>query len=113
MFHQDWEPVVIHNKKTLEAHRPKSAPPGPRKVEKNLEGFDHKKVPKSMAGAIQKKRLELGMTQAKLAQIINEKPAVVNDVECMRGVYNHVHVNKILKALGLTLGQLKNPDERI
>ena len=102
MFHQDWETVVIRNNKTLEAQRPKSAP-APRRVEKNLEGFDHKKVPKSMADAIQKKRLELGMSQAKLAQIINEKPSVVNDVECMRGVYNHVHVNKILKAVGLTL----------
>lgn len=104
---QDWEPVVLRKKIATEI-RPRSAPPTvqKRKLDQNLEGFDHKKVSKAIADAIQQKRLELGLTQAQLAQKINEKPAIVNDVENCRGVYNHVHVNKILKALGLSLTKI-------
>lgn len=101
MFRQDWEPVVLRKKKDEEVKR------GPtfttQRVEQNRESFEHKTVPKNLADRIQKRRLELKMTQAQLAQKINEKPAVVNDVESMKCVYNHTHVNKILKALGITL----------
>lgn len=105
---QDWEPVVLRKKSappTEVRARPQTAPVK-RKLDQNLEGFDHKKVSKAIADAIQQKRLELGMTQAQLAQKINEKPAVVNDVENCRGVYDHVRVNKILKALGLSLTKI-------
>lgn len=101
MFSQDWEPVVFRKKKVDET-KPKVVH-GIRKVEQNRESFEHKVVPKNIADAIQKKRIELKLTQAQLAQRINEKPAVVNDIECCRGVYNSTHVNKILRALGLTL----------
>lgn len=101
MFVQDWEPVVFRKPKVDET-KPKVVH-GVRKVEQNREGFDHKVVPKQLASRIQKKRLELGITQAQLAQRINERPSVVNDVENCRGVYNPSHVNKILRALGLTL----------
>jgi putative transcription factor len=104
MFSQDWEPVVFKKKKVDET-KPKVVH-GVRKVEQNREGFDHKTVPKDLADRIQKKRIELKLTQAQLAQKINEKPAVVNDIECCRGVYNHIHVNKVLKALNLTLKQM-------
>ena len=101
MFVQDWEPVVFKKKK-VDDIKPKVVH-GVRKVEQNRESFEHKTVPKNVADAIQKKRIELGLTQAQLAQKINEKPAVVNDIECCRGVYNPMHINKVLKALGLTL----------
>ena len=107
-MHQDWEPVVLRKKKEPERElrpRSSSAPP-PKKLDQNLEGFDHKKIPKTIADAIQRRRIEVGLTQTELAQKINEKPAIVNDVENCRGVYNHVHVNKILKALGLSLKQI-------
>lgn len=100
---QDWEPVVFTRKKET---TPKVAVVvGTKKVEKNLESFEHKKIPKSIAEAIQRARLELKLTQAQLAKKINEHPSVVNDIEACRGVYNPVHINKTLKALGLSLKQ--------
>lgn len=104
MFSQDWEPVVFRKKKVDETI-PKVVH-GIRKVEQNRESFEHKHVPKELADRIQKKRIELKLTQAQLAQKINERPSVVNDIENCRGVYNHVHVNKILKTLNLTLNQV-------
>jgi ribosome-binding protein aMBF1 (putative translation factor) len=92
--HQDWEPVVITKK------RPVSAPPRPT-PKKETETL--KTVPIHMAQEISKTRTSLGLTRAQLAQRINEKPSVVSDVESGGCVYNHVHVNKILRALGLTL----------
>ncbi len=101
MFVQDWEPVVFKKKKVDET-KPKFVQ-GVRKVEQNRESFDHKTIPKNIADSIQKKRIEMGLTQAQLAQKINERPSVVNDIEGCRGVYNPTHINKILRALGLTL----------
>lgn len=103
VLQQDWEPVVFRKKK-LDETKPKVVV-GTKKVEKNLESFEHKKIPKSIAETIQRKRLELKLTQAQLAQKINEHPSVVNDIEACRGVYNPVHINKTLKALGLSLKQ--------
>ena len=99
MFSQDWEPVVFKKK----TEPKKQVPHGIQKVEQNRESFEHKHVQKELASRIQKKRLEMKITQAQLAQRINERPSVVNDVESCRGVYNPSHVNKILKVLGLTL----------
>ncbi len=105
--HQDWEPVVLHKKKaepTETVLRPKSDPVNKKKVDQNLEEFKHKKVPKNISESIMKRRIELKMTQAQLAQKINERPSVVNEIENGSApTYNHVHVNKILRALGLTL----------
>ena len=104
MFGQDWEPVVFH--KINPDDKPKHRPHGIQKVDKNREGFDHRGVPKDLADRIQTRRIELELTQVQLAQKINERPSIVNDIECCRGVYNHIHVNKILKALNLTLKQI-------
>ena len=96
-FQQDWEPVVLTKKKDS----PKPSPPPPPKKEIET-GDDLKKIPKMYARAIQVKRTELKLTQEKLAKSINEKTAVVNDIENARGTYDHVVMNKILKALGLS-----------
>jgi putative transcription factor len=109
MFVQDWTPVVFKKKKDEELK--KTPPPlSQRKVEKNLEEFKHKTIPKNISEAISKKRIELKLTQAQLAQKINERPSVVNDVENGRGVYNSTHINKMLRALGLSLGAISRND---
>jgi ribosome-binding protein aMBF1 (putative translation factor) len=106
-FHQDWTPVVF-KKKEPPVKRP--PPESQKKVERNLEELKHKTIPKYVSDAISKKRLELKMTQTQLAQKINERPSVVNDIENGKGVYNSTHVNKILRALGLTLGTISRND---
>ena len=108
-FNQDWEPVVFKKKKPEETKKP--AVFSQKKVEKNLEEFKHRTVPKHVSEAISKKRIELKLTQTQLAQKINERPSVVNEIESGKcPVYNHVHVNKILKALGLSLGAISRND---
>lgn len=102
MFLQDWTPVVFRKKKDSE--KPKHVQANPlKKLDEHKESFEHKKIPKSISDAVRKTRTEKKMTQDQLAKLINEKPCVVNDIENGRGVYEHVKINKVLRALGLTL----------
>ncbi len=105
MFSQDWTPVIFNKKKT----EPKPVIVNTKnKLDDNKESFEHKKIPKSIADAIKKSRVELNMTQDQLAKKINERTCVVNDIESMKCIYNHVIVNKVLRALGLTLKGIKD-----
>lgn len=107
--HQDWEPIVLRKKnagQTTETvlRKKDEGLVNKKKVDQNLEEFKHKKVPKNISESIMKRRIELKLTQAQLSQKINERPSVVNEIENGSApTYNHVHVNKILRALGLTL----------
>jgi len=96
-LYQDWEPVILKK-----ATPPVPPPPTPKKPKEIETGEDLKKIPTLYARAIQAKRTELKLTQEKLARSVNEKTAVVNDVENARGTYDHVVMNKILKVLGLS-----------
>mmetsp|Transcript_35276 Transcript_35276/g.140192 ORF Transcript_35276/g.140192 Transcript_35276/m.140192 type:complete len:81 (-) Transcript_35276:1195-1437(-) len=58
------------------------------KLDAETEDFHHKKVSTSMAQDIQKARLSKKMTQAQLAQRINEKPQIINDYEAGRAIPN-------------------------
>jgi putative transcription factor len=89
---------VLRNKQTTSV----------KKLDDNPESFDVKRVDKELADAIKNKRCELKMTQVMLAQKVNEKPNVVQEVETMKAVYNHVVINKIMKALGLSLKIVRN-----
>ncbi len=104
-YHQDWTPVVF-TKKTEQDTKEKKVIVQKSKLDDNRESFEHKKIPKHVADAIKNKRIEMKMTQEQLAKSINERPSVVNDVEAMRGVYEHVKINKILRVLGLTLKEI-------
>lgn len=106
--HQDWNTVVFNNSKSAQVKQTETVLrqkefATKKKLDENPETFDVKKVDKELADAIRNKRCELKMTQVMLAQRVNEKPNVVQDVETMKAVYNHVIVNKLLKALGLNL----------
>jgi len=79
-----------------------------KKLEDNSEVFAHKKVDKVLADAIKNKRIELKMTQAVLAQRINEKPNVIQEVETMKSIYNHIVINKILRALGMSMKDVRS-----
>jgi ribosome-binding protein aMBF1 (putative translation factor) len=126
--HQDWNTVVLKVKKEGNGKDEKSVRQAQqhgykvetqvkqqgtntlvsiKKLEDNPEAFQHKKIDKELADAIKNKRIELKLTQAMLAQRINEKPNVIQEVEIMKAVYNHMIINKILKALGLTLKNIR------
>lgn len=110
--HQDWNVVVLtkKNKKTeLSPGTPKvvyaETAVSAKKLNEDREEFVHKRVPKDVADSIRNKRLELKLSQSDLAQRINEKPSVIQEVESMKGVYNHILLNKISRALGISLRQ--------
>lgn len=113
--HQDWNTITFrtkNNKQPTETqvknkHIYSENPVNVKKLDDNPEIFALKKVDRELAEAIKNKRCELKLTQAMLAQRINEKPNVIQEVETMKAVYNHVIVNKILKVLGLTLKNIR------
>lgn len=111
--HQDWNTVVFRNTKQNQNLQTETVLRNKqtvihKKLDDNPETFDIKRVDKELADAIKNKRCELKMTQASLAQKINEKPNVIQEVETMKAVYNHVIINKILKTLGLSLKLIRN-----
>ena len=103
---QDWEPVVFRKKK-VEEKKPHFQANSIKKLDENKESFEHKKIPKALADAVKSARVSKGLTQDQLAKNINERPCVVNDIENARGVYDHTKINKLLRALGLTLKNIK------
>jgi ribosome-binding protein aMBF1 (putative translation factor) len=106
MFHQDWEPVVLTKKKSGDLSVGPKRVLGPthaQKLDENTENYkDHRKVPKVLADAIRQRRIELKMTQEQLAQKVNVRAGVVNDIESQRGVYEAPTVEKIKRVLGIT-----------
>lgn len=103
---QDWEPVVFTKKK--EHVKPQGPSGNPqKKFDTNAESFEHKKIPKYISDAIKQTRLDQKLTQDQLAKKINERSCVISEIESMKCVYNHVTVNKILKALGLSLKNIR------
>jgi len=73
------------------------------KLDAETENFKHEKVSSSLAKNIQKARQAKGMTQAQLAQAINEKPQVVNQYESGKAIPNGQIINKMERALGSKL----------
>lgn len=116
MFHQDWETVVFRKKEqsTFVQKRVLGqgrvigqgrvlGPTHAQKLDSNSENYkDHKKVPKVLADAIRKRRIELKLTQEQLAQKVNVRTVIINDIESQRGVYDSVTVEKIKRVLGIT-----------
>lgn len=112
-FVQDWTPVVFTKKKKGEAEKRGVGqnqgfgrvlgPTHAQKLDENTENYkDHKKVPKALADAIRKNRLELKLTQDELAKKVNVRAGIINDIESQRGVYDFKVIEKIKRVLGIT-----------
>lgn len=103
---QDWEPVIFKKKKP-EEKKPHVQVSPLKKLDEHKESFEHRKIPKSIADAVKNARVSKGLTQDQLAKNVNERSCVINDIENARGVYDHMKINKVLRALGLTLKNIK------
>ncbi|CAI5497231.1 unnamed protein product [Closterium sp. Naga37s-1] len=135
---QDWDPVVIHKRpqkaadtkdpklvnaarrqgaaiesvKKYDAGTNKSGAANPamhsRKLAEETDVLAHEKVSVDVKAAIQKARLDAKLTQAQLAQKINEKPQVVQEYECGKAIPNPQILGKMERVLGVKLrGKLK------
>ncbi|ETW08894.1 hypothetical protein H310_01387 [Aphanomyces invadans] len=74
-----------------------------RKLDEDTENFKHETVDRSLSQALQKARMDKGMTQKALATAINEKPQVIGDYESGRAIPNGQIIVKIERALGCRL----------
>lgn len=103
MFVQDWTPVVFKKKNDSEKTKKYSGPTHLQKLDEHSENYkNHKKVSKVFADAIKQKGNQLRMTQEQLAQKVNVRSNIINDIESQRGNYDHVVIEKIKRVLGIT-----------
>ncbi|PIN15957.1 Transcription factor MBF1 [Handroanthus impetiginosus] len=130
---QDWEPVVIRKKAPTAAARKdekavnaarrtgaeietiKKSSAGTnkaakstttlntRKLDEDTENLAHEKVPSELKKAIMHARMEKKLTQAQLAQMINEKPQVIQEYESGKAIPNQQIISKLERALGVKL----------
>lgn len=96
VFHNDWEPVVL---KKPSAPKPHQTPP----KDKTEEEGPPKQASLELRKQIQNARVAKGMSQSQLAQIINEKPAVVQAYESGKAIPDCKVLQKLRKGLGVKL----------
>ncbi|XP_057766419.1 multiprotein-bridging factor 1a-like [Salvia miltiorrhiza] len=130
---QDWEPVVIRKKAPTSAARKdekavnaarrvgaeietvkksnagtnkaasSSTSLNTRKLDEDSENLTHDKVPTELKKAIMQARMDKKLTQAQLAQVINEKPQIIQEYESGKAIPNQQIISKLERALGVKL----------
>ncbi|KAJ4839207.1 Multiprotein-bridging factor 1b [Turnera subulata] len=130
---QDWEPVVIRKKaptaaakkdeKVVNAARragaeietlkksnagtnkaaSSSTSLNTRKLDDETENLSHDRVPTELKKAIMQARMDKKLTQSQLAQLINEKPQIIQEYESGKAIPNQQIIGKLERALGVKL----------
>ncbi|XWS44523.1 hypothetical protein CRYUN_Cryun15aG0052500 [Craigia yunnanensis] len=130
---QDWEPVVIRKKapnaaakrdeKAINAARRagadietvKKATGGTnkaassstslntRKLDDETENLAHERVTTDLKKNIMQSRMDKKLTQSQLAQMINEKPQIIQEYESGKAIPNQQIISKLERALGVKL----------
>ncbi|KAL0903920.1 hypothetical protein M5K25_025983 [Dendrobium thyrsiflorum] len=130
---QDWEPVVIRKKapnaaakkdeKAVNAARrmgaeietlkksnaginkaaSSSTTLNTRKLDEETENLSHDKVPTELKKNIVQARIDKKLNQSQLAQLINEKPQVIQEYESGKAIPNQQIINKLERVLGVKL----------
>ncbi|PSC68031.1 multi -bridging factor 1b [Micractinium conductrix] len=80
------------------------------KLENDTNTFEHDRVSSELKKQIQSARLAKKLTQAQLAQMINEKPQLINEYESGKAIPNPQILSKMSRVLGVTLK--KNPSKK-
>ncbi|KAJ0986029.1 hypothetical protein J5N97_004385 [Dioscorea zingiberensis] len=132
-INQDWEPVVIRKKapnaaakkdeKTVNAARrtgaeietvkksnagtnkaaSSSTSLNTRKLDDDTENLAHERVPSDLKKNLLQARMDKKLTQAQLAQLINEKPQVIQEYESGKAIPNQQIIGKLERVLGTKL----------
>lgn len=130
---QDWEPVVVRKKapnaaakkdekavnaarrsgaeietlKKANAGTNKATSSGTtlntRKLDEETENLSHEKVPTELKKNIMQARTDKKLTQTQLAQLINEKPQVIQEYESGKAIPNQQIISKLERVLGVKL----------
>ena len=77
------------------------------KLENESEELSHKRVGDAVKKAIMQGRLAKKLTQAQLAQQINEKPQIIQEYESGKAIPNQQVLSKLERILGVKLRGLK------
>ncbi|KAK1327073.1 Multiprotein-bridging factor 1b [Acorus calamus] len=134
---QDWEPVVVRKKaptsaakrdeKAVNAARrtgaeietvkksnagsnkaaSSSTSLNTRKLDEETENLTHDRVPLELKKCIMQARMDKKLTQSQLAQMINEKPQVIQEYESGKAIPNQQIISKLERALGVKLRSRK------
>lgn len=84
------------------------------KLDRETEETHHERVPSELKKKIMQARLDKKMTQAQLAQAINEKPQIIQEYESGKAIPNPQVLGKLSRTLGVQLsakGKGKKPAE--
>lgn len=104
----------VETSRKMNAGANKNAAHGPtknlQKLENETEVFQHETVSSELKKQIQQARLAKKMTQAQVAQAINEKPQVINEYESGKAIPNPQILSKLSRVLGVKLK--KNPGKK-
>ncbi|KAK8986459.1 hypothetical protein V6N11_010015 [Hibiscus sabdariffa] len=122
---QDWEPIVIRKKAPSAAVKKdekvlilsweiaanagtnraasSSTSLNTRKLDEDTENLAHDRVPTELKKAIMQARMDKKLTQAQLAQMINEKPQIIHEYESGKAIPNQQIIGKLERALGAKL----------
>jgi len=130
---QDWEPVVVRKKapnasakkdeKAVNAARRAGGPIetikkfnagsnkaatsatglNTKKLDDETEVLAHEKVSGELKKNIMQGRLDKKLTQAQLAQLINEKPQIIQEYESGKAIPNNQIIVKLERVLGVKL----------
>ncbi|KAK0602680.1 hypothetical protein LWI29_035913 [Acer saccharum] len=130
---QDWEPVVIRKKAPTAAAKKdekfvnaarrsgaeietlkksnagtnkaasSSTSLNTRKLDEDSETLSHDRVPTELKKAIMQARMDKKFTQAQLAQMINEKPQIIQEYESGKAIPNQQILTKLERTLGVKL----------
>jgi putative transcription factor len=127
MSHQDWTPVVFHRthvqvkqqKQLTKTKQPKFNSANSNKQNIDASRLDNqeepqriKKVTTDLKMNIQKARCDKEMTQKQLAQKCNLSLSRISEYESGRAVPNNQEMQKIGRALGLTLSNKKRKSSK-
>ncbi|XP_042021022.1 multiprotein-bridging factor 1a-like, partial [Salvia splendens] len=66
-----------------------------RKLDEDTENLSHEKVPTELKKAIMLARMDKKLTQAQLAQEINEKPQIMQEYESGKAIPNQQIISKL------------------
>uniref|UniRef100_A0A8I7B3J9 HTH cro/C1-type domain-containing protein n=2 Tax=Hordeum vulgare subsp. vulgare TaxID=112509 RepID=A0A8I7B3J9_HORVV len=134
---QDWEPIVVRKRaqnaadkkdekavnaarrsgaeidttKKYNAGTNKAASSGTslntKRLDDDTENLSHERVSSDLKKNLMQARLDKKMTQAQLAQMINEKPQVIQEYESGKAIPNNQIIGKLERALGAKLRSKK------
>jgi putative transcription factor len=102
-MNQDWTTVVLRKPQTTTQKIVNPQKPQTVKIEQETEDFRHEKVSRELSLSIQKARTDKKWTRKDLAIKINEKESVITDYETGKAIPNGIILQKMSKALGITL----------